>query len=86
MGHRARPKPTKLAGKLFRIRSELNLSQSEMIKKLGFAGYLTSVSHLGIRAWNKRTALTRPIAVCESGRCYNGDVADDEIELKEANR
>jgi transcriptional regulator with XRE-family HTH domain len=45
MGRRARPKPTKLAGKLVRIRSELNLSQSEMIRKLGFADYLRQ-SHI----------------------------------------
>jgi transcriptional regulator with XRE-family HTH domain len=45
MGRRARPKPTKLAGKLAHIRTALNLSQSEMIRKLGFADYLRQ-SHI----------------------------------------
>jgi transcriptional regulator with XRE-family HTH domain len=35
MGH-ARPKPEHLAGKLRRIRESLGLSQSEMLRRLGF--------------------------------------------------
>ena len=34
MGRRARPKPKRLAEKLFRIREALGLSQSEMFRRL----------------------------------------------------
>jgi transcriptional regulator with XRE-family HTH domain len=37
MGHKARRKPAKLAKKLARIRKELGLSQSGMVRQLGLA-------------------------------------------------
>ena len=37
MGHKARRKPAKLAKKLVRIRKELGLSQSGMVRQLGLA-------------------------------------------------
>jgi transcriptional regulator with XRE-family HTH domain len=41
MGGMARRKPKRLAGKLLRIRLALGLSQSEMLKRLGFEGVVT---------------------------------------------
>ncbi len=36
MGRRARLKPARLAGKLFQIRNSLGLSQSQLLRRLGF--------------------------------------------------
>lgn len=41
MGRRERRKPKRLAEKLKRIRAELGLSQTAMLKRLGFEGELT---------------------------------------------
>jgi transcriptional regulator with XRE-family HTH domain len=45
MGFKARQKPAKLGKKLAHIRTELGLSQNEMIRKLGFADELRQ-SHI----------------------------------------
>jgi transcriptional regulator with XRE-family HTH domain len=47
MGHKSRRKPTKLAGKLARIRAEMGLSQNGMIRKLGLADELGQ-SHISM--------------------------------------
>jgi transcriptional regulator with XRE-family HTH domain len=41
MGAAARLKPKRLAEKLLQVRSALGLSQTEMLKRLGFEGVLT---------------------------------------------
>jgi transcriptional regulator with XRE-family HTH domain len=41
MGAAARLKPKRLAEKLLQVRSALGLSQTEMLKRLGFDGVLT---------------------------------------------
>jgi transcriptional regulator with XRE-family HTH domain len=45
MGKRARPKPERLAEKLFRIREALGVSQSEMFRRLDVEG-LTEVKRI----------------------------------------
>lgn len=40
MGRRARLRPEKLAGKLLQIRLTFGLSQTEMLKRLGFEEYM----------------------------------------------
>jgi transcriptional regulator with XRE-family HTH domain len=45
MGKRARPKPKRLAEKLFRIREALGVSQSEMFRRLDVEG-LTEVKRI----------------------------------------
>ena len=47
MGHRSRQKPTRLAEKLARIRSELELSQNGMIRELGLTNELGQ-SHISM--------------------------------------
>jgi len=41
MGRATRPKPKRLAEKLLQIRSSLNLSQNQLIRRLGFADEIT---------------------------------------------
>lgn len=45
MAHNAREKPARLAEKLIQIRNELGLSQSQMIRQLGYADQLRQ-SHI----------------------------------------
>lgn len=44
MGTRQRPRPKRLAEKLLKIRTDLGLSQDELIEKLGMKGSLFSAS------------------------------------------
>jgi transcriptional regulator with XRE-family HTH domain len=53
MGHKSRQKPTKLAGKLARIRNELGLSQNGMIRKLGLTDELGQ-SHISMYEHGER--------------------------------
>jgi transcriptional regulator with XRE-family HTH domain len=81
MGRRTRPKPNKLASKLVHIRTELNLSQSEMIKKLGFAGYLRQ-SH--ISAFELGTREPRLLVLLRYAKVAGVTMealVDDEVEL-----
>jgi transcriptional regulator with XRE-family HTH domain len=41
MGRKARPRPERLAGKLFQIREALGLSQTEMLYRLGVEDLIT---------------------------------------------
>jgi len=44
MGTRQRPRPKRLAEKLLKIRTDLELSQDELIEKIGLTGSLFSAS------------------------------------------
>lgn len=81
MGHRARPKPAKLAGKLSRIRSELNLSQSKMIKKLGFADYLRQSHISAFELGTREPPLPVLLRYAKVAGITMEMLVDDEIEL-----
>jgi transcriptional regulator with XRE-family HTH domain len=68
MGKKSRPKPARLAGKLLTIRKKLELSQNEMIRRLG----LEDVIDQQYISKYERSALEPPLFVL----CAYADVAN----------
>src|SRR5215213_8615871 len=81
MGTKGRPRPENLRHKLRQIRIDLGLSQSEMIRRLGFEDSM----HVG-RISEYEQGLREPsllvlLAYARAARVHLEDLVDDNIDL-----
>ena len=83
MGHKGRQKPIKLAIKLARIRAELELSQSGMIRKLGFADELRQSHISGFELGTREPSLIVLLQYARVAGVTMEALIDDEIDLPE---
>lgn len=82
MGKAARLKPARLGEKLRRIRLELDLSQDEMVSRLGFKG-MTREYISGFERNIREPPLPVLLAYSRIGGCYLEVIVDDDLELPE---
>jgi transcriptional regulator with XRE-family HTH domain len=81
MGHKSRQKPAKLGNKLARIRTELGLSQNEMIRRLGFADELRQ-SHISMFEHGEREpTLIVLLRYARVARVSTDILIDDDLDL-----
>jgi transcriptional regulator with XRE-family HTH domain len=81
MGRAARPKPTRLAGKLKQIREALGLSQTEMLKMLGLDRKLYYTAISGYELGTREPPLTVLLQYARMAGVYVDILIDDELEL-----
>ena len=81
----SRPKPARLAEKLVEIRSKLDLSQNEMIRRMGLSGQLTQNRISAYELGEREPPLYVLLAYARA--CGGGEVLehliDDEMDLPE---
>lgn len=81
----SRPKPARLAEKLVEIRSKLELSQNEMIRRMGLSGQLTQNRISAYELGEREPPLYVLLAYARA--CGGGEflehLIDDEIDLPE---
>ena len=82
MGKAARQKPARLGEKLRRIRIALDLSQDEMVSRLGFEG-MTREYISGFERNIREPPLPVLLAYSRIGGCYLEVIVDDDFELPE---
>ena len=83
MGRKSRRKPTKLAGKLARIRNELGLSQNGMVRELGLTDELGQ-SHISMFEHGEREPTLIVLLRYARVAGVSTDVLiDDELDLPE---
>lgn len=82
MGKAARQKPIRLGEKLRCIRLALNLSQDEMVSRLGFEG-MTREYISGFERNIREPPLPVLLAYSRVGGCYLEVLVDDDFELPE---
>jgi transcriptional regulator with XRE-family HTH domain len=78
-----RQKPKRLAEKLLHIRKSLNLSQNEMINRLGFSGELIQ-AHISAYERKHENRVPPPGVVLQYARCANVPMemlVDDNLDL-----
>lgn len=81
MGQSSRPRPTRLAEKLLAIRETMQLSQNEMISRMGLSDELTQAR---ISAYERGVREPPLIALLKYARVANLSVEaliDDELDL-----
>ena len=81
MGRKARMKPERLAEKLLQIRIALELSQSEMLRRLGFED---SMDYRRISEFERGTTEPHLSVVLQYARAagvHMEDIVDDELDL-----
>ena len=83
MGRGPRIRPARLADKLLKIRNDLGLSQSELIKAIGFAGALVNQSVSGYELGKREPPLPVLLAYARLAGVYADALIDDEIDLPE---
>lgn len=83
MGHNVRRKPVKLATKLAHIRNELELSQSGMIRKLGFADELRQSHISGFELGTREPSLMVLLQYARVAGVTMEAIVDDDIDLPE---
>lgn len=82
MGKAARQKPARLGEKLRRIRLALDLSQDEMVSRLGFEG-MTREYISGFERNIREPPLPVLLAYSRLGGCYLEMIVDDDLDLPE---
>jgi transcriptional regulator with XRE-family HTH domain len=82
MGKAARQKPARLGEKLRRIRLALDLSQDEMVSRLGFEA-MTREYISGFERNIREPPLPVLLAYSRIGGCYLEVIVDDNFELPE---
>ena len=81
MGTKVRPRPTNLSRKLRQIRIDLKLSQTEMIRRLGFED-LMHVGRISEYESNQREpSLLVLLAYARLACVHLEDIVDDDIDL-----
>ena len=81
MGRYARKKPERLAEKLFRIREALELSQNEMIRRLGLDNELTQSRISGYELGTREPSLPTLLLFARvAGVCVDV-LIDDDLDL-----
>ena len=81
MGRSHRPRPLHLGKKLRRIRSQLGLTQAEMILRLNVKEPLTSASISGYEKGQREPSLTVIVRYAELAGCSTDYLIDDRLEL-----
>lgn len=81
MGRKPRLKPERLAEKLLRIRKSLNLSQSEMLKRLGFDERINYRRISEFELGYSEPPLPVLLQYSRVARVHLEDIVDDELEL-----
>ena len=81
MGRKARLKPHRLAAKLLRIRKSLHLSQSEMLKRLGFEERINYRRISEFELGYAEPPLPVLVQYARVARVHLEDIVDDELEL-----
>jgi transcriptional regulator with XRE-family HTH domain len=80
MGKAARQKPARLGEKLRHIRLALDLSQDEMVSRLGFEG-MSREYVSGFERNIREPPLPVLLAYSRIGGCYLEVIVDDDLEL-----
>lgn len=83
MGSASRPRPARLAEKLFHIRTSLGLSQSEMLTRLGEADELFRSSISAYERGLREPPLPILLKYARVAGIYVDVLIDDEIDLPE---
>lgn len=83
MGRYRRQKPGRLAEKLLRIRQELELSQNEMIKRLGLEEQITQSRISGYELGTREPSLATLLKYARVAGVSTDVLIDDEIDLPE---
>ena len=83
MGRKERKKPKRLAEKLKQIRASLELSQTAMVKKLGFADELTKSEISDFEHGRYEPNLLVLLAYSEAANVFLEVLVRDELELPE---
>ena len=81
MGRKPRLKPDRLAEKLLQIRNSLNLSQSEMLKRLGFEDRINYRRISEFERGDAEPPLPVLLQYARVARVHMEDIVDDELEL-----
>jgi transcriptional regulator with XRE-family HTH domain len=83
MGQKARMKPSYLPEKLLRIRNALGLSQSEMLRRLGFDDVLDYKRISQFELGNTETPLPVLLQYARVAGVHLEDLVDDDLDLPE---
>lgn len=83
MGRKARLKPKRLGEKLLQIRNALGLSQSDMLKHLGFDDALWYTQISGYELGRSEPPLPILLQYARAAGVYVDDLIDDEFDLPE---
>ena len=81
MGRKARMKPDRLPEKLLRIRKSLSLSQSEMLRRLGFENLINYRRISEFELGDSEPPLPVLLRYSRVARVHLEDIVDDELEL-----
>jgi transcriptional regulator with XRE-family HTH domain len=81
MGQKARMKPDYLPEKLLRIRTALGLSQSEMLRRLGFDGVMDYKRISQFELGNTEAPLPVLLQYARIAGIHLEDLVDDELDL-----
>lgn len=81
MGRYHRTKPARLAEKLLQIRTDLGLSQNEMLHRLGLAEELTRGRISGYELGTREPSLPTLLRYARSAGLCVDDLIDDEMDL-----
>jgi transcriptional regulator with XRE-family HTH domain len=83
MGSAARSKPTRLAEKLVRIRTALNLSQNEMITRLGLTDELIRENISSFELGKREPSVLVLLAYARVANVWVDVLIDDALDLPE---
>jgi transcriptional regulator with XRE-family HTH domain len=81
MGRTARPKPSRLGEKLLKIRNSLDLSQDQMLERLGLAKWLYRSAVSGYELGTREPPLPVLLKYAEIAGVWVDVLIDDELEL-----
>ena len=81
MGRTARPKPSRLGEKLLKIRNSLELSQDQMLERLGLAKWLYRSAVSGYELGTREPPLPVLLKYAEIAGVWVDVLIDDELEL-----
>jgi transcriptional regulator with XRE-family HTH domain len=81
MGQSSRPRPARLAGKLAEIRAKLNLSQNELISRLGLTDEVTQARISAYERGVREPPLTVLLKYAQAAGVYVDVLIDDEYDL-----
>jgi transcriptional regulator with XRE-family HTH domain len=81
MGRIARPKPSRLGEKLLKIRNSLELSQDQMLERLGLAKWLYRSAVSGYELGTREPPLPVLLKYAEIAGVWVDVLIDDELQL-----
>lgn len=83
MGQSSRPRPARLSQKLVEIRTKLNLSQNELISRLGLKGEVTQARVSAYERGIREPPLAVLLKYARAAGIYVDALIDDELDLPE---